>query len=86
MISDVCPECESDHMDIQALTYKKVPTAVSHQSIHARKSALGLQALMQHAQSATCVTGIQSLHGKQTARPSPSLLLMKRFACLTIPS
>ena len=24
MISDVCPECEADHIDIQALTYNKV--------------------------------------------------------------
>ena len=24
MISDVCPECEANHMDIQALTYNKV--------------------------------------------------------------
>lgn len=30
MISDVCPECEADHMDIQALTYNKVHTLCSH--------------------------------------------------------
>lgn len=24
MITDACPECESDHMDIQALTFNKV--------------------------------------------------------------
>lgn len=24
MITDACPECEADHMDIQALTFNKV--------------------------------------------------------------
>lgn len=27
MITDGCPECEADHMDMQALTYEKVSNA-----------------------------------------------------------
>ena len=27
MITDQCPECEADHIDIQALTYNKVRTS-----------------------------------------------------------
>ncbi|KAA6425669.1 MAG: hypothetical protein FRX49_04566 [Trebouxia sp. A1-2] len=29
MISDVCPECEADHLDIQALTYDKIAPMLS---------------------------------------------------------
>ena len=29
MITDQCPECEANHMDIQALTWAKVRTAPS---------------------------------------------------------
>ena len=30
MISDECPECEANHIDMQALTFNKVGTAAWH--------------------------------------------------------
>lgn len=30
MISDECPECEADHIDMQALTFNKVGITAGH--------------------------------------------------------
>lgn len=81
MISDVCPECESNHMDIQALTYNKVFPAV----ILVYASALGLRPLTQHTQSTkhTYFTGMQFPYSKQRANPFQASIPMKSFIYCT---
>jgi expansin (peptidoglycan-binding protein) len=40
MITDCCPECEADHIDIQALTFNKMaPMALGRIDIKFRRSA-----------------------------------------------